>query len=103
MCPSLWDTNSESKTNKTETPDVADRVFRSLRRVKSGTNLFNYLENPFTVVDGEATAINPLLTEVFEFQLEGDGNNLAESLVSERQNGTSVNTQTFLYFGLQNL
>ena len=33
-----------SKTNKTETPDVADRVFRSLRRVKSGTNLFNYLE-----------------------------------------------------------
>ena len=56
--------------------------------------LYNYLENPFTVVDGEATAINPLLTEVFEFQLEGDGNNLAESLVSERQNGTSVNTQT---------
>jgi hypothetical protein len=33
-----------SKTNKTETPDVADRIFRSLRRVKSGTNLFNYLE-----------------------------------------------------------
>ena len=56
--------------------------------------LFNYLENPFTVMDGEATAINPLLTEVFEFQLEGDGSNLAESLVSERQNGTSVNTQT---------
>lgn len=33
-----------AKTNKTETPDVAERVFRSLKRVRSGTNLFNYLE-----------------------------------------------------------
>jgi len=55
---------------------------------------FNYVENPFTVVNGVATAINPLLTEAFEFDLEGDGNNVSESLVSDRNAGTSVNTQT---------
>jgi hypothetical protein len=44
-----------SKTNKTETPDVADRVFRSLRRIKSGTNLFNYLEkNAPTTIHNQA-------------------------------------------------
>jgi hypothetical protein len=58
--------------------------------------LFNFLENPFTVLAGVATAINPLLTigNVFEYELEGDGNNVAESLVSDRNTGTSVNTQT---------
>jgi hypothetical protein len=44
-----------SKTNKTETPNVADRVFKSLRRVKSGTNLFNYLEkNAPTTIHNQA-------------------------------------------------
>jgi hypothetical protein len=44
-----------SKTNKTETPDVADRVFRSLKRIKSGTNLFNYLEkNAPTTIHNQA-------------------------------------------------
>lgn len=56
--------------------------------------LFNFVEDPFTILDGVATAINPLLTEVFEFELEGDGNNVSESLVSDRNSGTSVNTQT---------
>lgn len=58
--------------------------------------LFNFLENPFTVLAGVATAINPLLTIglVFEYELEGDGNNVAENLVSDRNTGTSVNTQT---------
>jgi len=55
---------------------------------------FNFVENPFTVANGVATAINPLLTEVFEYELEGDGNNVSESLVSDRNTGTSVNTQT---------
>jgi len=41
-----------------------------------------------------ATAINPLLTEAFEYEIEGDGNNIAESLVSDRNTGTSLNTQT---------
>lgn len=56
--------------------------------------LFNFVEDPFTVVAGVATAINPLLTTVFEYELEGDGNNYSESLVPDRNTGTSVNTQT---------
>jgi hypothetical protein len=56
--------------------------------------LFNFVENPFTIAAGVATAINPLLTDVFEYELEGDGNNVSESLVSDRNTGTSVNTQT---------
>ena len=56
--------------------------------------LFNYVEDPFTVTAGVATAINPLLTEVFEYEIEGDGNNVAESLVSDRNAGTALNTQT---------
>lgn len=56
--------------------------------------LFNFVEDPFTVAAGVATAINPLLTEVFEFELEGDGNTLVENMVSDRNTGTTVNTQT---------
>ena len=56
--------------------------------------LFNFVENPFTVLNGVATAINPLLTEVFQYDLIGDGNNLVESMVSDRNTGTSLNTQT---------
>ena len=55
---------------------------------------YNYVEDPFTVSSGEATGINPLLTEVFEFEIEGDGNTLDQNFIGERQNGTSVNTQT---------
>ena len=56
--------------------------------------LFNYVADPFTVSAGVATAINPDLTEVFEYEIEGDGNNVSESFVSDRNTGTSVNTQT---------
>jgi hypothetical protein len=56
--------------------------------------LFNFVENPFTVTAGVATAINPLLTECFEYELEGDGNNVSESQVPDRNTGTTVNTQT---------
>lgn len=56
--------------------------------------LFNYVENPFTFANGIATAINPLLTDVFQYEIEGDGNTLVEDLVSDRNTGTSVNTQT---------
>ncbi len=55
---------------------------------------FNFVENPFTIVNGVCTAINPLLNEAFRYELEGDGNNVSESLVSDRNTGASVNTQT---------
>lgn len=56
--------------------------------------LFDFIEDPFTVAAGEATAINAGITDVFEYDLEGDGNTLEQSLVSDRNTGTSVNTQT---------
>lgn len=58
--------------------------------------LFNFVKDPFTIVAGEATAINVLLTTVFQYDLEGDGNPLTESMVGDRNTGTSVNTQTIL-------
>lgn len=56
--------------------------------------LFNFVENPFTVAAGVATAINPLLTVVYKYEIEGDGNKVDENLVPDRNSGTSVNTQT---------
>jgi len=56
--------------------------------------LFNFIENPFTILAGECTAINAGITEVFKYELEGDGNTLVENMVSDRNTGTTVNTQT---------
>lgn len=56
--------------------------------------LFNYEEDPFTVTNGEATAINVLITSVFKYDLSGDGHILDENVVSARNEGTTVNTQT---------
>lgn len=56
--------------------------------------LFNYLETPFTVVDGVATAMDVALTEAFEYDLVGDGQVLAESMASDRSAGSTTNTQT---------
>ena len=59
--------------------------------------LYNFIEDPFTIVSGEATAINVGLTAVYKFELEGDGNTLEESLVGDRNAGTAVNTQTLTF------
>ena len=56
--------------------------------------LYNNLEDAFTVVAGEATAMNAALTSAYKFELEGDGNTLEESMVGDRNTGTRVNTQT---------
>ena len=56
--------------------------------------LFNYLADPFTLLDGEATGMNVLLTEAFEYDLVGDGQVLAENMISDRSAGTTINTQT---------
>jgi hypothetical protein len=56
--------------------------------------LFNYVEDPFTLLNGEATAINVSLTTVYDYILEGDGNTLVENMVSDVNTGVSVNTQT---------
>ncbi|OED37186.1 hypothetical protein AB832_05230 [Flavobacteriaceae bacterium (ex Bugula neritina AB1)] len=58
--------------------------------------IYNYLEDPFTydAATGLATGINPNLNQVFEFGIEGDGNTLVQDVTSDRNTGTSVNTQT---------
>ena len=58
--------------------------------------LFNYVADPFTIVANEATAINAALTVVYEYDLKGDLNTLEESIVSDSNTGTSVNTQTLV-------
>ena len=56
--------------------------------------LYNRLSDAFTILDGEATAMNVLLDEAFAFPLEGDGNTLEQSMVGDRNTGSKVNTQT---------
>ena len=56
--------------------------------------LYNFIEDPFTVLAGEATGMNVLLTAAFEYDLEGNGHILDEQLVPSRDAGTRLNTQT---------
>ena len=77
--------------------DITAGRFKACKQSLGGIGklfLFNFEENPFTVTAGVATAINAGITDVYEYELEGDGNNVAESLVSDRNSGTTVNTQT---------
>ena len=70
------------------------RVCKSSLGGNSILYLFNFVADPFTILAGEATAINVALTEVFEFALEGDVNTLVENMISDRNTSTTVNTQT---------
>lgn len=56
--------------------------------------VWNFLPDPFTIVDGEATAMNVLLTEAFEYDLVGDGSTYEQVQVSDRETQTVTNTQT---------
>lgn len=58
----------------------------------------NFVQDPFTIDEatGLATAINIALTTVYEFDLEGDGNTFTQNKPSDRNTGTSVNTQTLV-------
>jgi hypothetical protein len=77
--------------------DILQGIGRQCKTLIGGNQklyIFNNLEDPFTIVDGEATAINPLLTEAFEFDIIGDGHILEQNQVSDRNTFTTVNTQT---------
>lgn len=77
--------------------DITNGRNKECKNAIAGTRnvyLFNDIEDPFTVVDGVATAVNPLLTDIFKYELIGDGNIFAQSLASDRNAGTSTNTQT---------
>jgi len=57
--------------------------------------LMDYVDAAFTVASGQATAINASITEVFQYKLRSDTNNdLNEAIVSDKNNGTTINTQT---------
>jgi len=56
--------------------------------------LYNFVEDPFTILEGEATAMNVEITAAYEYDLQGDGHILDENMVSARNEGTTLNTQT---------
>lgn len=71
-----------------------DRVCKESLGGNATLFMFDWVADPFTVAAGEATAINAAITTVYEYELEGDGNTLVENMVSDRNTGTTVNTQT---------
>lgn len=77
--------------------DITSGRTKPCKNSLAGTSkvfFINYVEDAFTVANGVATAINPLVTEVFQYDLTGEGNSLAQSMVSDKTAGTTVNTQT---------
>ena len=54
----------------------------------------DYVSPNFTVVAGEATAIAVGITDVYEYAARATNNTFTESLVSDKNAGTTVNTQT---------
>jgi hypothetical protein len=79
------------------TCDIAAGRAKACKESISGVRniyLSNFVEDPFTILAGEATAMNVLLIDAFKYELTGDGQVLDENMVGDRNNGTRVNTQT---------
>jgi len=77
--------------------DISSGRLRACKEFNGGVSsvyFLNFVEDAFTIVGGEATAINPLVTAVYEYQIDGDTHNLVENFVGDKNTGTSVNTQT---------
>lgn len=55
--------------------------------------LTDFLDDSFTIVSGEATAIDAGITEVFKYELLADGNTLVETFTADANNGTSIYEQ----------
>jgi len=53
----------------------------------------DYVDDAFTIVAGEATAIDVGVTEVFKYELLADGNTLVETFTADKNNGTSIYEQ----------
>lgn len=54
----------------------------------------DFIEDPFTVAAGEATAINAGLTVAYQFDLNSPENTFTETDGANNSNGTTVYTQT---------
>jgi hypothetical protein len=71
-----------------------DKVCKDSLGGNTALYLFNNLAEPFTILAGEATAMNVALTEAFKYELEGDLNTLVQDGITDRNTGTTVITQT---------
>lgn len=56
--------------------------------------LADYLEDAFTISAGAVTAIAVGVTEVFGYELRANNNKFNEALVTDKNTGSRVNTQT---------
>jgi len=54
----------------------------------------NYLADAFTILDGEVTAMDVGVTAAYKYELRADGNTLEESVVSDKNTGVTLFTQT---------
>jgi hypothetical protein len=62
----------------------------------SSIYVFNSVDDPFTLVASAATAINPLITVVYEYAIIGDLNTFGQSMPPDRNTLSTVNTQTLV-------
>lgn len=62
--------------------------------------LFDFIEDAFTVSGGEVTAIDVLVTDVFEYDLQKDANSVEETLNDDRRATGSTAVEQVLTFGL---
>jgi hypothetical protein len=53
----------------------------------------DFIEDSFTIVAGEATAINAAVTEVFKYELLADGNTFVQNFTADASAGTSIYEQ----------
>ena len=60
----------------------------------SSIYMYDDMDAPFTVLAGAATAMNVALTANFSYALQGDGSTLEQAMVSDKNTGTRVCTQT---------
>lgn len=56
----------------------------------------NFAKDAFTILNGEVTAIDIAVTEVFQYALRGDENVFSEAFTSNRNTGVSLSTQTLV-------
>ena len=79
--------------------DITSGRVRKYDNLQGGVReiyFFNYLDDAFTVAANVATAMNAGLTAAYKYVIQGDGNTLQESAVSDKKIGTKVNTQTLV-------
>lgn len=55
--------------------------------------LYDFFDDSFTIVSGEATAMDIALTENYKYELLADGNTLVETFTADANNGTSIYEQ----------